>query len=190
MIPEVDNALRAVVRIAVGDVEVAFEAPTKDWAARRNAPTVDVFLYDVREDESLRETGSIVTRGADGRATRRPPPRWFRLSYLVTAWTQRAEDEHRLLDSVLRHLTTVAVLPPEHLTGDLADLGLQVTLRTGAPPAEERGFADVWTSLGGELRPSLDVVVRAPVVPGPPVPAGPPVREPLGVDVVDLRETP
>ena len=28
-------------------------------------------------------------------------PRWFKLSYLVTAWTQRPEDEHRLLSALL-----------------------------------------------------------------------------------------
>ena len=40
MIGEVDEALRTLVREAVGspDVEVVLDAPTKDWAARRNAP--------------------------------------------------------------------------------------------------------------------------------------------------------
>nr|WP_308198993.1 Pvc16 family protein [Saccharothrix sp. S26] len=53
MIHEVDEALRRLVRddaLRGTDVEVAFDAPTKDWAARRNAPTVDVYLYDIRED--------------------------------------------------------------------------------------------------------------------------------------------
>ena len=31
------------------------------------------------------------------------------------------------------------------------------------PPPEDRSFADVWSALGGELKPSLDVVVSAPV---------------------------
>ncbi|MCL1869469.1 MAG: DUF4255 domain-containing protein [Promicromonosporaceae bacterium] len=189
MITEVDAALRAVVRSAVGDVDVAFDAPTKDWAARRNAPTVDVYLYDLREEQKLRETGQIERRAADGTVTRTPPPRHFRLSYLVTAWTQRPEDEHRLLDAVLARLVTLDRLPPEHLAGDLAALGLPVPVASGLPPAEERGFADVWTSLGGELRPSLDVVVRAPLAPAVQLEAGPPVRERLRLGVVDRLGT-
>ena len=44
MISVVDDALRAIVRteaIDGSDVDVVFDAPTKDWAARRNAPTVE-----------------------------------------------------------------------------------------------------------------------------------------------------
>jgi len=44
------------------------------------------------------------------------------------------------------------------------------------PPPEDRAFADVWSALGGELKPSLDVVVIAPVDTGVLFPAGPPVR--------------
>ena len=32
------------------EVEVVFEAPAKEWASRRQGPTVDVYLYDIRED--------------------------------------------------------------------------------------------------------------------------------------------
>ena len=60
MIPEVDHALRTLIeREAVdpAEVEVAFDAPTKEWASRRNAPTIDVYLYDIREDLRRRERG-------------------------------------------------------------------------------------------------------------------------------------
>ena len=46
------------------------------------------------------------------------------------------------------------------------------------PPPEDRSFADVWTALGGELKPSLDVVVTAPTDTGRSFPAGPPVEKP------------
>ena len=54
------------------------------------------------------------------------------------------------------------------------------------PPPEDRAFADVWSALGGELKPSLDVVVSAPVDAGKRYPAGPPVREGMQVDFGDL----
>ncbi|WP_435738060.1 DUF4255 domain-containing protein [Cellulosimicrobium sp. PMB13] len=180
MITEVDDALRALVREAVGDVEVAFDAPTTDWAARRNAPTVDVYLYDVREDVKRRSHGLIDRRGPDGTVTgRADPPRHFRLSYLVTAWTQRPEDEHRLLDRVLAALIGLDALPPEHVVGSLAEAGGPVPVTVGMPPAEDRSVTDVWSSLGGELKPSVEVAVTAPLLRPERGEVGPPVREEL-----------
>ena len=105
MIHDVDESLRALVaRDALNGsgVEVAFDAPTKDWVARRNAPVVNLYLYDIREDLSRRDTAWVDVRNGDGRVTeRRLPPRRYRLSYLVTAWTSRPEDEHRLLSALL-----------------------------------------------------------------------------------------
>lgn len=168
MIGEVDEALRALVREAVDspDVEVVLDAPTKEWAARRNAPTVDVYLYDLREDLRRRTRGELTDRVEGKVDSRYRPPRHFRLSYLVTAWTQRPEDEHRLLDAVLRHLLRSDALPTQVLPEPLASAGARVPLFVGLPPPEDRGFADVWSALGGELKPSLDVVVSAPVSTG------------------------
>ncbi|MDC7122589.1 DUF4255 domain-containing protein [Cellulomonas fimi] len=188
MIGSVDEALRALVREAVDStsVEVVLDAPTKDWAARRNAPTVDMYLYDLREDLRRRSRGFLENRVEGVVQTRFQPPRHFRLSYLVTAWTQRPEDEHRLLDAVLVHLLQFDALPPRVLEERLVAAGARVPLFVGLPPPEDRGFADVWSALGGELKPSIDVVVDVPVltpVPGDVV--GPPVQAPLRVDVRD-----
>lgn len=188
MIGSVDEALRALVREAVDStsVEVVLDAPTKDWAARRNAPTVDMYLYDLREDLRRRSRGFLENRVEGAVQTRFQPPRHFRLSYLVTAWTQRPEDEHRLLDAVLVHLLRFDALPARVLEERLVAAGARVPLFVGLPPPEDRGFADVWSALGGELKPSIDVVVDVPVltpVPGDVV--GPPVQAPLQLDVRD-----
>jgi hypothetical protein len=45
------------------------------------------------------------------------------------------------------------------------------------PPPEDRSFADVWSALGGELKPSLDLVISVPVTESPVYAAGPPVGE-------------
>jgi hypothetical protein len=187
MIHEVDDALRQVLRgeaLAGTEVEIALDAPTKDWAARRNAPTVNMYLYDIREDLRRRQRGMLNEYGPDGRvASRHMPPRYLKMSYLVTAWTQRPEDEHRLLSVLLTTLLGYDALPPGLLTGSLAALALPVPLTVALPPPEDRAFADVWTALGGELKPSLDVVVSAPLDAGRRHPAGRPVREGLRVDV-------
>src|SRR3954469_21607051 len=187
MIGEVDEALRTLVREAVAspDVEVVLDAPTKDWAARRNAPTVDVYLYDLREDLRRRTRGELANRVEGKVSTRYQPPRHFRLSYLVTAWTQRPEDEHRLLAAALRPLLRFDALPARVLDEQLARAGARVPLFVGLPPPEDRGFADVWTALGGELKPSIDVVVDLPVLTPVSAPVGPPVEAGLSLDLAD-----
>ena len=72
------------------------------------------------------------------------------------------------------------------MAGPLAETGLEVPVTVGLPPPEDRAFADVWSALGGELKPSLDVVVVAPVQTGVVYPAGPPVRDGVTVDMEDL----
>lgn len=165
VIYEVDEALRRLIRtegLVTAEVEVVFDAPTKDWASRRNTPTVDVYLYDIREDLRRRERGRI-NEYADGRVVaRRLPPRHFKLSYLITAWTQRPEDEHRTLSSLLSGLLCHDAIPRDLLPESVAD-GPPFALTIGLPPPEDRAFADVWSALGGELKPSLDLVVTMPI---------------------------
>ena len=106
MLHELDTALRALVEREIGDdgeVEIDFDAPTKDWASHRNQPTIDIYLYDIRQDVTPLPVrrGRRARRRRHRRPQRRPQPKFFRLAYLVTAWTQRAEDEHRLLSALM-----------------------------------------------------------------------------------------
>ncbi|MFJ3924623.1 DUF4255 domain-containing protein [Streptomyces sp. NPDC090022] len=189
MIHEVDDALRELVRAeALGegvDVDVVFDAPTRDWAARRNTPTVNLYLYDIREDLGRRSRGRRNLYDEEGRVTARTlPPRYFKLSYLVSAWTQRPEDEHRLLAALLTCFLRHEALPGAR-GGELGSTGLPVPVTIGLPPPEDKAFTDVWSALGGELKPSLDVVVSAPVAAAPRYPAGQPVRDGLAVELGD-----
>ncbi len=55
MIHDVDESLRTLVRreaLNGSRVEIGFEAPTREWSARQNTPTVSLYLYDIREDTS------------------------------------------------------------------------------------------------------------------------------------------
>jgi hypothetical protein len=182
VIHEVDSALRALIERETGtrDVEVVFDAPTREWAGRRNSPTIDVYLYDIREDMRRRARGMI--NEYDDRnlrvVARHLPPRYFKLSYLVTAWTQRPEDEHRLLSSLLSCFLGFEALPTDLLAGPLLDLGVDVPVTVALPPPEDRAFADVWSALGGELKPSIDLVISAPMDTGQRFEAGPPVSVP------------
>ncbi|MEV6167966.1 DUF4255 domain-containing protein [Streptomyces sp. NPDC051954] len=184
MIHEVDEGLRRLLGesgLEASGVEVAFDAPTRDWAARRSAPTVCVFLYDIREDATRRGSGAGEVYDEDGfLVARRSPPRWFWLSYMVTAWTSRPQDEHRLLSQVLATLVATDTLPAPLLTGTLAELGLTVGLDAGGSALDAPAASDVWSALGGELKASLGLRVRAPLA-GLTKAAAPPVTEGLVV---------
>lgn len=184
MIHEVDEALRLLLGEAgLGDtgVEVVFDAPTSDWSARRNSPTISVYLYDIHEDATRRQTGTAEVYDDDGGITGwRTPPRWFALTYMVTAWTTRPQDEHRLLSQALAGLVRHDVLPSRLLTGSLAELGLNVAIDAAGSPATGASVADVWSALGGEMKASIAVQVTAPLA-GERWAAGPVVTEGLVV---------
>ncbi|MFE1766715.1 DUF4255 domain-containing protein [Streptomyces angustmyceticus] len=194
MIHEVDEALRRVLRAGAlpdGAGDVAFEAPSRDWAARRNTPTLNAYLYDIRENVARRERGAIAERDASGMVVRRrQPPRWFRLSYLVTAWTSRPEDEHRLLSAALGCLLGQETLPPEALTDALRGLEATIPITVAVPPAESRSIADIWSALGGELKPSLDVVITVPFPVTPSYEVAPPVTQGAAVVVRGVDGSP
>lgn len=180
MIHEVDEAIRRL--FAAGDVpgdqgELAFEAPTTEWTSRRNGPTVNVFLYDIREDLTRRHAGAVEVHNEDGELRGwRGVARWFELSYLVTAWTARPQDEHRLLSQALSCMVRSERLAPDWLTGSLAELGLSVALQVAGPVTEGGAASDVWSALGGELKPAINLKVTSPLA-GDWTPAGPPVTE-------------
>jgi Pvc16 N-terminal domain len=191
MIHDVDESLRKVIlRDALNGsgAELTFEAPTKDWAARRSAPTVDLYLYDIREDLARRDVAYDARRDDKGRVVdRRPPPRRFALSYLVTAWTKRPEDEHRLLAAVLTCFLRFSALPEEVLEGSLAEARAPILVSIALPPPDDRSISDLWSAVGGDLKASLDLVVTAPFDTGRVAPAGPPVVEHPRVVVAAAR---
>ncbi|GAA2598931.1 MULTISPECIES: DUF4255 domain-containing protein [Streptomyces] len=181
MIHEVDEVLKALLKggaLTGSGIDVAFEAPTRDWAARRNAPVINTYLYDIREDVGRRQRGQMSVRDQDDIVVkRRRPPRWFRLSYLVTAWTKTPQDEHRLLSAALATLLPRETLPPSELPAAIGALGLSVTVTVAGTQTEARSFAEIWSALGGELKPSLDLVVTVPFPAFPDYEAGPAVTE-------------
>lgn len=188
---DVGESIEEMLRTRCGippDVEIVFEAPTKDWASRRSAPAVDVFLYDIRENLDRRQNLLEFTRDEHITTGRVPPTRWYSCSYLITAWTQRPEDEHRLLGSVIEGLLTIHAVPPDCLRGRLAEMEREVFLTLGRPLGSERSISDIWSALGGELKPSLDLVVAVPFEPLVSMPVGPPVLETAAITVGVTRD--
>jgi hypothetical protein len=178
-IADLDEALRSLLRRELKrhgfeGVDVAFDAPSKDWSGKLTNPTVDLFLYDLREAGARAGSASSEQR-ANGRSLVAPPALQLELTYAVTAWTKAVEDEHRLLSQVLAILFSYRRLPAEVTEGALdGGLALSRAETSVGRPREEK--ADFWTSVGGQYKASIDFVVHTQITSGAALVRGPEVR--------------
>jgi hypothetical protein len=176
---DLDEALRTLLRRELErhgfeGVDIAFDAPATDWSAKLTNPTVNLFLYDLRENV---ETAEATTRDVrvNGATMTAPPPMRLEITYSITAWTKAVQDEHRLLSQVLAILFSHVSLPSDLLEGRLAGASLFRTIETEVGrPKEEK--ADFWTSIGGRYKASIDYAVRLELESGLTFTRGPEVR--------------
>ncbi len=170
MLADLDETLENLLKRELGrhgfeGVEVAFDAPTREWSGQLSQPSVNLFLYDLRECEDQRPTGWTVTRTGDTVVEGRPPM-VMEASYAITAWAQAVQDEHRLLSQVLSVLFAYPELPEDILHGRLRN-GSQAGRSLKASVGRAKGDkADFWTAVGGQYKTSLDYVVRLAVESG------------------------
>ena len=178
-IADLDEGLRLLLRRELGrhgfeGVEIAFDAPAREWSGKLSAPTVDLFLYDLREASDHAQLTPREQR-SNGQATVTNPPMRLELTYAVTAWTKAVEDEHRLLSQVLSVLFSHRRIPAE-LLSELPGGGLHLrdAETSVGRPREEK--ADFWTAVGGQYKASIDLVVMITVESGAHTQRGPEVR--------------
>jgi hypothetical protein len=164
---DLDESLRALLRReldrhGLDEVAIAFEAPSKEWSAAVSAPTLSLFLFDLREARERRPTD---WRAENGNGVRRDirPPLLLDASYAITAWTRMVEDEHRLLSQAIAILYAWPQLPADALAGSLAaGVGPGYPLTARVAQSREDGRADFWTAVGGQYKPSIDYTVTLP----------------------------
>ena len=166
MIADLDETLRQLLIQKAGldpaEVDISFEIPTRDWATASAAtrPTVNLYLYDVRENVKLREMYWDEELQQDGNSTRlvRRPVR-VDLTYMVTCWTTLAEDQHRLLWRVLETLFRYSPLPEDTLQGALKHLLYPVRTEMAQPDGVLKNVSDFWGALENQLRPCVSLTV-------------------------------
>jgi hypothetical protein len=142
--------------------QIAFDRPTEPFNPGQR--TVNLFLYDVRENVGLRDNEPIIQR-QNGQVIIRQPPLRVACSYLVTAWPAGATgealvlQEHQLLSQALQTLSRYPTI-----SGDLL---LGTSFERQEPPlpmmmAQMDGLknpSEFWTALGNKLRASFSVTV-------------------------------
>lgn len=194
MLADLDTALSRYLSTQTlpgQSIKVELEPPTKDWAARRTGPVMNLFLADIREDLDRRTVTPRELIGESGIVQARLAPiRFYSVTYLLTAWTTTPEDDHQLLGSALIALLRQDVIPAEYCSGMLAQMvgdGYSITTRIGGKTFTERMVTELMTAIGGDYRPTLSIVASIPVPTGTPVEAGPPQTEPPVIKVGDMN---
>ncbi len=156
IIPTIDTGLEALVRqslplpAAVGDV--SFDSPSGTWSAQLNRITVNLFLFGV--GRSPQPPRPAVERVVDGRVQRRGPLPMLQLNYLVSAWAGSVRDEHQLMGDVLALFLLNQTLPVVHLPAEVSS-GIQLAVA----PHDNNRAKDVWSTVGGTIKPSFELVV-------------------------------
>lgn len=175
MLEHVDDSLETLLRAAVPlsstDVDVAFEAPDREWSAKLTRPTVNVFLWDIRQSTAHASSG-IRTVIRDGVHVHQPAFPVIELRYVVTAWTSDHSDERALLAGLVRALLANPRVPRDFIPTALAAI---------EPPTIEMARAgedhmDVFKALEGKVKPGINIVVSCEFDIGEFSEAGPPVQ--------------
>jgi hypothetical protein len=164
MFDELDEALRqllmAELPVKNGEVGIDFHQPRREWSARLSRPTLNFFLYDVRENNKLRQAQPQWTleQTPDGQVLQRRSPVRLDVHYILTAWATEPEDEHRLLGRALAVLLAHPQLPPELLPEALQDQPVPIQYMA-AQVGELPNASDLWSAMDNEMRPSVVVVL-------------------------------
>jgi hypothetical protein len=164
MINDLDESIRKLILSKSGlteaSVTLSFDQPTGDWAAGLTRPTINLYLYDIRENLELRSQEWLTNKRADGKIEQKLAPRRYNLSYLITVWTQKqTEDEHAILWRVLGVLASCTTLPEEVLQGEMRSQAFPVLTQIAQPSIAIQNLPDLWSVMQNQLRPSINYVV-------------------------------
>lgn len=154
------------------DADVSFVTPDRPY--KPGQETINLFLYETRENRELRDAEPIVeTR--NGISIRRRPPLRVDCTYMVTAWSKKTGHdkvaaEHQLLSLALNWLSRFPTIPERYLqvspptpppgppqyvmSGQIFPPPTMVAQLEGAKSA-----AEFWSALGIAPRPYFNLTV-------------------------------
>jgi hypothetical protein len=174
MLADLDETLKqllvAEMPIRNGEIDVNFDQPKREWSARLTKPTVNFFLYDVRQNVELRQFQweRVNGNGRPNVATLKRPPLRIDCHYMITTWAAEPEDEHRLLTRTLLTLFRYAKLPADRLYGKLEGIEYDISTKL-ASHDKLTNAAEIWSALDNELRPSISYLLTMTLDPWTPI---------------------
>ncbi|MBN2075953.1 MAG: DUF4255 domain-containing protein [Dehalococcoidales bacterium] len=167
MISELDESIKKLIitkgELDASQIDIEFEAPDREWSASISKPTVNIYLYDIRENHQLRGTEWVINHNSDGTATRKKSPSRIDISYLITVWANDVSDEHRLLWHVMSTLFRYPEIPEDALSGDLVGHMYPIKTSTAQPDGLFNNPSDFWAALDNKIKASIYYVVTLPL---------------------------
>lgn len=159
MFADLDESIRQLLiqrgHLNSGEVDISFEMPNREWAAGISRPTINLYLFDLRENTELKNpVAFMVKRGPNNTAIKTRPDIRVDVNYNITAFATAIEDEHRLLNRVLLTLSQHPILPEELLQGLVA--GQEVITYVANPIGIMQSPSDYWGALDNDIKPSID----------------------------------
>jgi hypothetical protein len=162
MIADLDETIRQLlikeIPVKNGEVEISFNQPKREWSARLSKPTVNLFLYDVRENNVLRQHQWDQVREGVGTVTKKRSPMRVDCFYMLTTWAADPEDEHHLLTRSILALFRFPIIPVDRLVGGMQKQQFEIQAHLAAHDRLTNP-AEVWSSLDNEIRPSISYIV-------------------------------
>ena len=137
--------------ITPNQIDISFEQPNGQWSARLSRPTLSLWCFDLRENVKLRSMDMNTSRNGNiGQRT--IAPRRIDLTYLITAWASKIEDEHQLLWRALAALKRVSSLEPQECEGLLRYQTHDVPLLVADTSNTTINLVDLWGVLDNQMR--------------------------------------
>jgi hypothetical protein len=173
MIAEIDNALRDLffheIPLRKGEVEIDFDQPKREWSSRLNKPTLNLYLFDLRENIDLRGSEQWSRKDLeDGTIALHRNPVRIDLLYLITSWAKEVVDEHQLLSQTLVMLLRQPILPDMYLPESMKNPSVPIWMET----AQNNLLANpssLWNTLDNDLRPGIRLKVTISIDPYGPI---------------------
>lgn len=175
MLQDLDETLEQLLtteipRISTGEVNISFAAPDRESTTTVIKPTINLFLYDIRENLELRSNDWLVQRQSDGTALKYQPPARVDCSYLITV-SSKSNDEHRWLGEVMKVLLRYPKIPAEFLQGSLKEKELPLPTSALRPP-QSQNLSEFWQAMGAKAKAILNYTVTITVDVNEPIEAG------------------
>jgi hypothetical protein len=173
MIAELDEAIRELlykeIPLRKNEVDIVFDQPKREWSARLTKPTINMYLFDLKENVDLRGSEQWSRKDLDnGMVELHRNPVRVDLEYLITAWAKEVLDEHRLLSNVLILLLRTPRLENEYLPEALRDPIVPVRLEAVQTDVLANP-STLWNTLDNVFKPGIRLKVTLSIDPHKPL---------------------
>jgi hypothetical protein len=168
MIDQLDETIEALLKAEIpirnNEFQISFEQPKREVSARWGKPTINLHLYDLRENNVLRQHQWERLPGGNGgvnQARLKRTPMRVDCHYMITTWvSDHPLDEHLLMSRCILALFRYPILPEKYMPegSPLREQTFEIPARL-ASHDRLTNPAEVWSALDNEIRPSVSYVV-------------------------------